>query len=137
PGNLIKPGSDLTDVTVIAMRVIMMKIRVCGDMLPYGKLAVDDYVIFVKTIDYGYVWHGAVVELFRAVSKSILVFSDCLAKGAVGVLIFIGRLAKERYCSQLLLTATAHGYFSQLQFTATATFNIHTLYGWIVVSIWR
>nr|GEY51389.1 hypothetical protein CTI12_AA179160 [Tanacetum cinerariifolium] len=44
PGNLIKPGSDLTDVTVIAMRVIMMKIRVCGDMLPYGKLAVDDYV---------------------------------------------------------------------------------------------
>ncbi|GJW78038.1 hypothetical protein Tco_0139720 [Tanacetum coccineum] len=46
PGNLIKPGSDLTDVTVIVMMVIMMRIRVCGDMLPYGKLAAvndDDF----------------------------------------------------------------------------------------------
>nr|GEU77435.1 hypothetical protein [Tanacetum cinerariifolium] len=63
-----------------------------------------------------YVWHGAVVELFRAVSKSIFIFSACLAKGAASILIFIGRLAKE--LSQLL-TTTAH--------TVTAIFNKHTL----------
>ncbi|GKB81326.1 hypothetical protein Tco_0948221 [Tanacetum coccineum] len=68
--------------------------------LRFESVQADAVVRYVTpSLDEGYVWHGAVVELFRAVS---------------------GAVSCESYCSLLLLTATAHGYNSQLQLTATA-----------------
>nr|GEU64244.1 hypothetical protein [Tanacetum cinerariifolium] len=88
----VRNSTYLRDMLLEISHVNVSDIDTCVGLLPIMVFSLLELLLEC-------VWHGAVVELFGAVSKSILIFSACLAKGAVSVLIFISHLAKERSCS--------------------------------------